>query len=94
MAPFFPASNVMFYVGTFIGERLLYCPSIGFCLLAAEGTTQVAAALKQRKCHCQSCEIVQNTLQGHPRDETARQIHIAALVFSADQSLADELTAI
>ena len=25
-----------FYVGTFIGERLLYLPSIGFCLLAAD----------------------------------------------------------
>lgn len=36
IAPFFPASNVLFYVGTFIGERLLYSPSIGFCLLAAE----------------------------------------------------------
>lgn len=36
VAPFFPASNVLFYVGTFIGERLLYSPSIGFCLLAAE----------------------------------------------------------
>ena len=44
VAPFFPASNVMFYVGTFIGERLLYCPSIGFCLLAAEGTAQTGCS--------------------------------------------------
>lgn len=36
IAPFFPASNVLFYVGTFIGERLLYMPSIGFCLLLAD----------------------------------------------------------
>ena len=27
-APFVPASNVFFYVGTFIGERLLYLPSM------------------------------------------------------------------
>ncbi len=27
VGPFFPASNVLFYVGTFIGERLLYFPS-------------------------------------------------------------------
>lgn len=27
VGPFFPASNVLFYVGTFIGERLLYVPS-------------------------------------------------------------------
>lgn len=45
IAPFFPASNVLFYVGTFIGERLLYCPSIGFCLLAAD---LLAAALLPR----------------------------------------------
>ena len=31
--PFVPASNIFIYVGTFIGERLLYIPSIGFCLL-------------------------------------------------------------
>jgi protein O-mannosyl-transferase len=35
LAPFFPASNVLFYVGTYIGERLLYLPSVGACLLAA-----------------------------------------------------------
>ena len=27
VGPFFPASNLLFYVGTFIGERLLYFPS-------------------------------------------------------------------
>jgi hypothetical protein len=36
VAPYFPASNVLFYVGTFIGERLLYFPSIGYCLLVAD----------------------------------------------------------
>lgn len=36
VGPFFPASNVLFYVGTFIGERLLYMPSVGFCLLLAQ----------------------------------------------------------
>ena len=36
VAPFFPASNVPFYVGTFIGERLLYFPSVGYCLLLAQ----------------------------------------------------------
>eukprot|EP00933_Yihiella_yeosuensis_P038031 TRINITY_DN32005_c0_g1_i1.p1 TRINITY_DN32005_c0_g1~~TRINITY_DN32005_c0_g1_i1.p1 ORF type:complete len:815 (-),score=132.92 TRINITY_DN32005_c0_g1_i1:200-2644(-) len=29
---FFPASNILFPVGTVVGERLLYVPSIGFCL--------------------------------------------------------------
>ncbi|KAI7844666.1 hypothetical protein COHA_001755 [Chlorella ohadii] len=43
VGPFFPASNVLFYVGTFIGERLLYFPSVGYCLLLAE---VLAAALQ------------------------------------------------
>ena len=33
--PFIPASNVLFYIGTTIAERLLYAPSIGFCFAAA-----------------------------------------------------------
>jgi protein O-mannosyl-transferase len=34
-APFLPSSNLLLYVGTYIGERLLYIPSIGFCILLA-----------------------------------------------------------
>ena len=45
--PFFPASNVLFYVGTFIGERLLYFPSIGYCLLLSLAITH-AAGLSQK----------------------------------------------
>merc|ERR1712050_425762 len=32
VVPFLPASNILFPVGTVIGERLLYIPSAGFCL--------------------------------------------------------------
>ncbi len=39
--PFLPASNLLFYVGTFIGERLMYMPSIGFCLLLGEAAASV-----------------------------------------------------
>ena len=42
VAPFFPAANVLFPVGTFIGERLLYAPSVGFCLLAADALARLA----------------------------------------------------
>ena len=43
--------QIFFYVGTFIGERLLYMPSLGFCLLLGElltawvgsGKTQLGA---------------------------------------------------
>ncbi len=36
LLPFLPASNLLFYVGTFIGERLMYMPSVGFSLLMGE----------------------------------------------------------
>lgn len=43
VAPFFPAANVLFPVGTFIGERLLYAPSVGFCLLLADAMARTSA---------------------------------------------------
>lgn len=33
--PFIPATNLFFYVGFVIAERILYIPSIGYCLLIA-----------------------------------------------------------
>ncbi|KAG1688503.1 hypothetical protein DVH05_003594 [Phytophthora capsici] len=33
VVPFVPASNIIFPVGTVVAERLLYFPSVGFCLL-------------------------------------------------------------
>lgn len=35
--PFIPATNLFFYVGFVVAERVLYIPSMGFCLLAAKG---------------------------------------------------------
>ena len=32
---FIPASNLLFYVGFVVAERILYLPSMGFCLLSA-----------------------------------------------------------
>jgi Flp pilus assembly protein TadD len=32
---FLPSSNIFFFVGTMVGERLLYVPSVGFCLIVA-----------------------------------------------------------
>lgn len=34
VVPFIPVSNLLFPVGTVVAERLLYFPSVGFCLLA------------------------------------------------------------
>ena len=33
--PYIPASNMFFYVGFVIAERILYIPSMGFCMLVA-----------------------------------------------------------
>jgi len=51
LVPYIPASNILFPVGTVIGERLLYIPSAGFCLVVAVGLssqfglTKVAVAM-------------------------------------------------
>jgi hypothetical protein len=48
IAPFVPSSNVLFYVGTFIGERLLYLPSIGYCMLVGQAVVSFAGIIPQR----------------------------------------------
>ena len=40
--PFLPATNLFFYVGFVVAERLLYLPSFGYCLLLAYGFSRVA----------------------------------------------------
>ena len=35
--PFLPASNLLFHVGFVVAERVLYIPSMGFCVLVAQG---------------------------------------------------------
>ena len=37
LLPFVPASNLLFPVGFVIAERILYLPSMGYCLLLASG---------------------------------------------------------
>ncbi|KAK3578086.1 hypothetical protein CHS0354_006745 [Potamilus streckersoni] len=39
--PFIPATNLFFYVGFVIAERVLYIPSMGFCLLVAKGVSGI-----------------------------------------------------
>ncbi|XP_013776263.2 transmembrane and TPR repeat-containing protein 2-like isoform X1 [Limulus polyphemus] len=39
--PFIPATNLFFYVGFVIAERVLYIPSVGFCLLVGLGLEQL-----------------------------------------------------
>ncbi|XP_029951974.1 protein O-mannosyl-transferase TMTC2 [Salarias fasciatus] len=46
--PFLPATNLFFYVGFVIAERVLYIPSMGFCLLVAAGMRSLYVRLRRR----------------------------------------------
>ncbi|XP_061679226.1 protein O-mannosyl-transferase TMTC2 [Syngnathoides biaculeatus] len=46
--PFLPATNLFFYVGFVIAERVLYIPSMGFCLLVAVGLRSLYVRLRKR----------------------------------------------
>ena len=47
--PFLPASNLFFPVGFVIAERVLYIPSMGFCMLVAYGIFILTTKLKHYK---------------------------------------------
>ncbi|XP_059491204.1 protein O-mannosyl-transferase TMTC2 [Neocloeon triangulifer] len=49
--PFVPASNLFFYVGFVVAERVLYIPSVGYCLLLGQGAGELwrRAAPTQRR---------------------------------------------
>ncbi|XP_065841636.1 protein O-mannosyl-transferase TMTC2-like isoform X2 [Oscarella lobularis] len=45
--PFLPATNALFYVGFVVAERVLYMPSMGYCLALAIGVERVWAVAKE-----------------------------------------------
>ncbi|XP_032893910.1 protein O-mannosyl-transferase TMTC3 [Amblyraja radiata] len=47
--PFIPASNLFFPVGFVVAERVLYVPSMGFCLLVAHGWKKIAGTRYLKK---------------------------------------------
>ncbi|XP_063281375.1 protein O-mannosyl-transferase TMTC4 isoform X1 [Pelobates fuscus] len=47
--PFLPASNMFFRVGFAIAERVLYLPSIGYCLLLTYGCSKICKQVKNKK---------------------------------------------
>ncbi|XP_067130924.1 protein O-mannosyl-transferase Tmtc3-like [Centruroides vittatus] len=47
--PFLPASNLLFPVGFVVAERVLYLPSMGFCMLVAFGWSLLWAKCCHRK---------------------------------------------
>ncbi|XP_043246017.1 protein O-mannosyl-transferase Tmtc3-like isoform X1 [Amphibalanus amphitrite] len=46
--PFLPASNLFFPVGFVVAERVLYMPSMGFCLLVAAGCQRLVQTGRHR----------------------------------------------
>ncbi|XP_033881483.1 protein O-mannosyl-transferase TMTC2-like isoform X1 [Acipenser ruthenus] len=46
--PFLPATNLFFYVGFVIAERVLYIPSMGFCLLVTVGMRALYIKFRRR----------------------------------------------
>lgn len=44
-ASYVPASNALFYVGFVVAERVLYIPSVGYCLLVGWSATALAKRL-------------------------------------------------
>ena len=46
--PFLPATNLLFYVGFVVAERLLYLPSVGFCYLVGLAYFRLSAFLSSR----------------------------------------------
>jgi len=49
--PFLPASNLLFPVGFVVAERILYLPSMGFCLLVAAGCDKILKHCSTWICH-------------------------------------------
>ncbi|XP_051580547.1 protein O-mannosyl-transferase TMTC2 [Myxocyprinus asiaticus] len=48
VVPFIPATNLFFYVGFVVAERVLYIPSMGFCLLVAVGMRSLFVRLRRK----------------------------------------------
>ena len=49
VVPFLPASNLFFPVGFVIAERVLYIPSMGFCMLVAYGAWRMMKHFSSKK---------------------------------------------
>ena len=86
IAPFSPAANVLFYVGTFIAERLLYLPSFGYCLLLAHYLTQLMGPQGMHTLSSAlSCASLSSEVQPKHRASSSLSPHL----FSAGASTAD-----
>lgn len=56
--PFLPASNLFFYVGFVVAERVLYVPSAGFCLLIGIASVRLWKNERMRGYFCAGFVLV------------------------------------
>ena len=70
--PFLPASNLFFYVGFIVAERILYIPSIGFSLLVLTGLSYFKRSFRRG-----------NNKDGHNSEQRMRKILCFVLVLFA-----------
>ncbi|XP_070556882.1 protein O-mannosyl-transferase TMTC2-like [Ptychodera flava] len=56
--PFIPATNIFFYVGFVVAERVLYIPSMGYSLLLVYGVHVLRSNVKRTHQRCISCCMV------------------------------------
>lgn len=74
--PFVPATNLFFYVGFVVAERVLYVPSMGYCLLVAVGADQLCGFARRAARHGHGGAGSHSSNNG----ETLRKLVLAALV--------------
>ena len=86
IVPFLPASNVFFYVGTVLAERLLYIPSMGYCIyagyvlylpLASENEVLCTIGMNEGKAK-KNC--ISRAVKGMSRKTTFRYPYILVLI--------------
>jgi tetratricopeptide (TPR) repeat protein len=83
VVPFVPASNIIFPVGTVVAERLLYFPSVGFCLLVGCIADQTFAIMS--KYNVRSSQDA--NINAVPTGSNARPTPVTPFVFRAMKSL-------
>ena len=89
IAPFSPAANVLFYVGTFIAERLLYLPSFGYCLLLAHYLTQlIGPHVMHTLSSALSCMGLSSEVQPNHRAPSSLSAHPASAGAATSDSTA------
>lgn len=75
IVPFLPAMNIFFRVGFVIAERVLYLPSIGFCILVVTGVSNLCQNKERREVvrYCMYYLVVIFMLRSIHRSDQWRQ---------------------